>query len=61
MLILFYSGCDSLLPIDLVYANPYFHVSHDKSLHSVHAIINNVLLRQNTLGCWVPGLENQEW
>ena len=48
----------SLLPIDLVYANPYFHASHNNSLHSVHAI--NVFLRQNALGCWVPGLENQE-
>ena len=27
MLILFYLGCDSLFPIDLVHSNPYFHVS----------------------------------
>ena len=26
MLVLFYLGCDSLFPIDLVHSNPYFHV-----------------------------------
>ena len=34
---------------------PICHASHDFFFHA------NFYLRQNALGCWVPGLENQEW